>query len=332
MVRLQRALLRASLTIPARFRKKLVGAPAVNGRGDVLDFDVHWMLALERRLGPGIAEKTVEKSRRGMRESVRIVEAEKPAMQAIEDVDIAGVSCRRYQPGPEPRGRLMYLHGGGWTVGDLDSHDGFCRRIAADTGLEVIAVDYALAPERPFPHGLNDAVAVFGEFRKQPGLLILGGDSAGGNLAAVSCLVLRRDGQAMPDLQLLIYPATDQTRSHASHVELGMGFMLEKTSVDWYIEQYGGEATEPLVSPFFAEDLTGLPEALVVTAGFDPLRDEGEAYAARLEAAGVRVTSLDASDMVHGYVHMDGQIAAANERVAELTGALRDWVTAHTAS
>ena len=197
-----------------------------------------------------------------------------------------------------PRPVLVYFHGGGFVVGSLASYDGVCRKLARDADAIVVSVDYRLAPEHKFPAGIEDGVAAArwvlahaASLGGNPRAVALGGDSAGGNLTAVVAQALRKDA-ARPVFQLLVYPAVDLTCSMPSHRLFREGYLLTEKSIAWYLDNYLNDAREkkdPCASPLFATDLSGLPPALVLTAGFDPLRDEGKAYAEKMQAAGVEV-------------------------------------------
>jgi acetyl esterase len=232
-------------------------------------------------------------------------------------------------PGPG----LVYYHGGGWTLGDLDTHDQTCRFLAQRSGVTVISVDYRLAPEHPFPAPVDDAIAAFGDIHAHaadhdidPGRIAVGGDSAGGQLSAVVSLVTTREGGAAPAFQLLIYPAVDGTREWPSYALFGEGYFLTQGNMRWYWDNFapeGVDRSDPRLSPLLADDLTGLPPAYVATAGFDALRDEGEAYAARLREAGVAVTLRRHPGLVHGFVNMVGKGTIGSLATAEAAGALQ---------
>ena len=228
---------------------------------------------------------------------------------------------------------LMYFHGGGWVVADLDTHDNLCRLICRDAGIHVLSVDYRLAPEHPAPAGLDDAYAAYrwalehgADLGTRPGAVAVGGDSAGGNLATVVARRGRDDGVPAA-MQLLLYPVTDLRGGTRSMALFATGFFLTAHDMDWCREQYLGgsqlDASDPRVSPLLAEDLAGLPRALVVTAGFDPLRDEGEAYAERMRDAGVTVDLRRMSSLIHAFgnfCQLGGDSAIA---MAEVNSALR---------
>jgi acetyl esterase len=231
---------------------------------------------------------------------------------------------------------LLYFHGGGWTMGDLDTHDVLCRQLANGAGCALVAVDYRLGPEHRFPAAVDDCVAatrwVHGNAAAL-GLdaqrLAVGGDSAGGNLAAVVAIAERdaaASAAARIRFQLLIYPATDMRRGAPSHRQLGQGYLLTQDTLAYFHDHYIDDAAHDLdwrASPLLHPDLRKLPPALVLTAGYDPLRDEGLAYAQRLSEAGVRATHLCFERQIHGFITMGRVIDEANEAVAVCADALR---------
>ena len=229
---------------------------------------------------------------------------------------------------------LLFLHGGGWVIGDLDSHDGVCRRLANLAACRVIAVHYRLAPEHRFPAAVEDAAAALSWAAENaaalgiaPARIAVGGDSAGGNLAAVLAL-MGRDGTA-PRLsfQLLLYPAVDFAMTTGSYARVTEGVPLTAATMRWFIDHYAPGAEQRLdwrASPLRAESLAGTPPALVLTVGHDPLADEGRAYAGRLEGEGVRVAALHLSDQIHGMLTMGRVIAAADPVLQYAAAALRD--------
>jgi acetyl esterase len=245
-----------------------------------------------------------------------------------------GVPLRLYRPaaaGVHPV--LVYFHGGGWTIGDLDTHDVLCRQLCVAAGAAVLAVDYRLAPEHRFPAAVDDCLAAVRWLRREAAalgldgaLVAIGGDSAGGNLAAAVALLLRDAGEAAPALQLLIYPATDQRAGAPSHRSNAQGYLLTADSVAWYRGHYlpdPAQWTDWRASPLLAPDLSRLPPALVLTAGFDPLRDEGHQYADALSTAGNRVQVVCFERQVHGFITMSKVIDEARTAVALCGAALR---------
>ena len=231
----------------------------------------------------------------------------------IRDVDANGVPCRLYRPSANTNiGLLVYYHGGGWVIGDLDTHDGICRSLANKSGHAVLSVDYRLAPEHKFPAAIDDSItALKWAFENaialgiDPSCIAVGGDSAGGNIAAIVA-----QQQIVPlKFQLLIYPAVDLTMQFPSIVENGDGPILTAASMNWFVDHYLGGAnavTDVKVSPILASDdvLKQMPPALVVTAQFDPLRDEGEAYGKRLVENGVNTTITRFNGQFHAFFEM----------------------------
>jgi acetyl esterase len=227
----------------------------------------------------------------------------------------------------------VYFHGGGWVIGDLNTHDVVCRQLTAASGTSVVSVDYRLAPEHKFPAAADDAWAATrwivghaGELGVDPGRLAVGGDSAGGNLAAVVALMARDAGGPAIRLQVLIYPVTDVMRETRTYADFAEGYMLTRDSMRWFIAHYlasKNDATDWRVSPLRAPSLAGLPPALIVTAGFDPLRDEGEQYAGRLRDAGNMVDYVCYGGMVHGFLGMGKLIDTAGRAIDLIGGSLR---------
>jgi acetyl esterase len=285
------------------------------------------LLQLMASIGdPPVDSSTPEQAR-----AVRASRQRPPSEEVhrIEDLDAGGVRARFYRPSDAPDlGLLVYFHGGGWVIGDLESHDNVCRALANGSGHAVLSIDYRLAPEHPFPAGLEDCVtglrwahANASALGCRADRIAIGGDSAGGNLAAVVANMA-----VVPTVfQLLVYPVTDCTRTQPSYDENAEGYFLTKSAMGWFIDHYlsggRGTPTDPRVSPLFAADadLAGAPPALVITAEFDPLRDEGDAYAARLQAAGVATSHVRFGGMFHGFFSLPDFVddgAAANALAA----------------
>jgi acetyl esterase len=222
---------------------------------------------------------------------------------------------------------LVFFHGGGWVIGNLETHDVVCRKLAHESELIVISVDYRLAPEHKFPAAVDDAILAtkwIAANAKQHGIdasrLIVGGDSAGGNLAAVVALAARDGGGPKIAAQLLIYPATEFARKHPSHREPETSILLTHSVIGWFMNHYLGDAdiSDWRASPARAKSLTDLPPAYVLTAGADPLRDEGDEYAARLKEAGVPVTYKHFPGQFHGFFTMGKLLNQANVAVTEI--------------
>jgi acetyl esterase len=226
---------------------------------------------------------------------------------------------------------LVFFHGGGWVIGNLDTHDVVCRKLADQGELIVISVDYRLAPEHHFPAAVDDAIAAtkwVAANAKELGVdasrLVVGGDSAGGNLAAVVALNARENGPAIAG-QMLVYPATDFARTHPSHREPETSILLTHTVITWFADHYlnGADINDWRASPARARSFAGLPPAYVLTAGADPLRDEGDEYAARLKQAGVAVTYRHFPGQFHGFFTMGKLLNQANVAVGEIASWLK---------
>ncbi len=269
---------------------------------------------------PPMSEGTPEQARDSFRQLT--VAARQPEhvveVGSVADLTVPGpagdLPARVYRPAQEgPVPTVMLFHGGGWVIGDLDTHDNTARSICRDCSAVVVSVDYRLAPEAPFPAAVEDAVAATrwaAERLDELGgsdRLAVAGDSAGGNLSAVVAQQLRDSGGPALVGQFLIYPAVDVTGEYASRLENAEGYFLDVATMGWFMEQYAADASvheDPRLSPLRHHDLSGLPPAVVVTAEFDPLRDEGEAYARELSAAGVSVEVRRFDGMIHGFFDM----------------------------
>jgi acetyl esterase len=244
----------------------------------------------------------------------------------------AGSSSHPLYAAPEPLPALLYFHGGGFVIGDLDTHDGLCRLLANASGCRVISVEYRLAPEHKFPAAVEDASAAAcwvaehaRELGIDPGRIAIGGDSAGANLAAVACQLARQAGGPRLALQLLLYPGTVAAET-ASRRAFAEGYLLEKKSIEWFYEQYvepGTDPNDPRLSPLLALDLSGLPPAHIHTAEFDPLVDEGKAYAEKLAAAGVKVEYVCHPGMIHHFFCLAGAIPYARTAIANVGTAIK---------
>ena len=296
--------------------------------------------ALAQMEGPPILESEPDEVREAMAALAAMSDAGDEEVREVVEQTIPGpggdLRVRIYTPvlatEGAPQACLVWYHGGGWVIGDLDTTDGVCRALCGRSAATVISVDYRLAPEHPYPAALDDAEAAFDWVRDHaddlyiaPDRIAVGGDSAGGNLAAL--VAQSRRGQVA--FQLLVYPATDLTNSHPSHEENAEGYLLTRDHMVWFTQHYLGDhdRTDPRVSPLHADDLSGVAPAFVLTAEFDPLRDEGEAYAARLEDAGVEVTSSRYDGMIHAFFQLSGAIDRANDALDEAAAALRRALT-----
>ena len=303
-------------------------------RSERLHPEVRTLLEKADAMGaPPVSSLTAVEARALRGPQVEWQGGERVALARVEDVRIAGpggdIPIRVYASG-EGVGRvaLVYLHGGGFVLGNLETHDAVCRALAKESGAVVVAVDYRLAPEHRFPAGLEDAYAatlwVVGNAERlgiDAGRVVVSGDSAGATLATVIAMRCRDRGGPVLAGQLLVYPVTDVSSFETgSYRECAQGYALTKATMEWFGEQYVGsreEARDPEASPLLAKDLSGLPRTLVMTAEFDPLRDEGESFAERLTEAGVDVRLSRYAGMIHGFFCMRRDLSVSHEAIAE---------------
>lgn len=319
--------LRRWLRLPPSVLRGLSGGKTLI-EGQLLDAHVQALLFAMRAARVRESED-VTVARREFDENLCAVAPPSGAMRQVRDLSIpvesASLPARLYVPetamGTPPL--LVYFHGGGFVVGSIQSHDAAVRQLAFESGAAVLSVDYRLAPEHKAPAAALDAYAAYAwarahtdELGTDASRVGVGGDSAGGNVSAVLCHLCRQRGDRQPTVQLLIYPATDLTCSMASHQTFGRGFLLESKRIEWYLGNYltsGSRRREPMVSPLFWPEFAGLAPAIMVTAGFDPLRDEGKAYAERLREAGVRTIYRCEQGLVHGFFNTSGVVPAARD-------------------
>jgi len=309
----------------------------------MLDKEAHAFLAAVRQANrPDYSTLSPAEARKLYKETRGAVTPKPPEMSEVDNLAAPGprgpIPLRYYRPAGAPKKDmlpvLVFCHGGGWVIGDLDTHDVVCRTLSNEGRCAVVSVDYRMGPEAKFPAAVDDALAavqwVASEakaLRIDPARLAVGGDSAGGNLAAVASL-LARDAGNQPKIayQLLIYPATDMHMTTASHGRYGEGHLLTRTAMDWFQAQYlnGSKDREDWrASPLRAASLNGLPPAYVLVAGHDPLRDEGEAYAMALKQAGVPVVFREFPGQIHGFITLGKVVPQAGQAMAEMGTALR---------
>ena len=306
----------------ARFLLDLMDQAAANGR-------------------PKLSTLPYKEGRAGVDKLSEDSEAEPPEVASVGDGEFEGprglIKFRTYRPlgataGPLPT--LIYYHGGGFVIGTIATHDSTCRRLANKSRCQVISIEYRLAPEHPFPAPIDDGLAAFrhirdnaASFGADPARLAVGGDSAGGQMAAVVCQTCRDAGEAMPAFQMLIYPATDSSKESGSRKSFADGYFLTRELIDWFWKAHvpaGTDVTDLRLSPLLAKDFAGLPPAFVLTAGYDPLRDEGRAYADRLIDAGVKTTYVNYPGTIHGFFSLSRflpQGIAANDEAAAVMAA-----------
>ena len=325
--------------MPISWINILAGPPAeVDGR--TLDGRTQWFLQLLARSGqPPAHAMTVADAREEYDAFMQLLGGKPAPVSEIVDRTMPGptgaLRVRIYRPaGTVARllPTILYFHGGGWVIGSLEGYDLACRYFCARSGCAVVAVDYRLAPEHKFPAAIDDALASYrwlaGEavtLGLDPDRIVVAGDSAGGTLAAVVAREVRHEPHP-PCLQWLIYPATDLAGDSASHRSCGEGFLLTQADMTWFRTHYlngDAEIDDPRASPLRADDLTGVAPALVFTAGFDPLRDEGQAYAEKLRAAGVKTIHREFETLIHGFVGMRGALHAAARAMDDMVAGVR---------
>jgi acetyl esterase len=332
--------LRALPRIPERVKRLLLGGHSITIDGNTLDTTLQLMLAGQKAAGLGglVTSPDVDAARAQLR--ILAASFKKDILVAsVTNLSIPGragsIRARHYRPiDGDGAPLLVFYHGGGQVVCDLDTHDDVCRQLCREGALHVLSVDYRLAPEHKAPAGAEDAYAAFewaldhaDQLGADPGRVAVGGDSAGGNLAAVVSMRARDEGARRPALQLLFYPVTnyrDETRSQTLFAD---GFYLTKQDLRWCRRQFldgaDVDAPDPRVSPLLAGDFSGLPPALLLTAGFDPLRDEGRQYANALRAADVTVDYREFGSLVHGFANFFPLGGGSATAMAEAISALR---------
>lgn len=283
-------------------------------------------------------DSTPESMRDAMNAAVSSAAARARDVFGVEDALVSaphgGVPVRVYRPSAQPSlPILMWIHGGGWVTGTLDTEDSLCRLLCDHTEAIVVSIDYRLAPETKFPGAVDDCLAAWtwvaehaSDLGGDPARIALGGDSAGGNLAAVVALLARDLGLPAPVLQVLIYPVTDHEFESGSMIDNAKGYFLEADEMRWFFDHYAADPADFAdwrMSPLRAPDVGGLPPAVVITAEFDPLRDQGEAYGARLQAAGVPTQVVRAEGLFHGFFGMHPFLPPARPVWDTAVGALR---------
>ena len=306
-----------------------------------LDPQAKWVLDIAEEKGlPSLDELTPEEAKTAYEERALTLTYKNVDIGKTIDLDIPGplgeVPIRIYHPVgmTESLPVLVYYHGGGWVVGSRNTHDGLCRLIANSGPFIVVSVDYRMGPEHPFPAAVVDSVAALnwtadhiGEYNGDADKIAVGGDSAGGNLSAVVSLIARDEKSYLPKFQWLIYPATQMEMSHPSHEKYAEGYFLTRPLMEYFQDHYlknKEDKRDWRASPLLAPSLSGLPPALIQTAGFDPLQDEAIAYANRMNDEGRQATHTHFEGMVHGFINLGGAIDKATDCVNEGVAALRE--------
>ncbi len=347
--RLQYAVARVTGRLPDRVNVLLSGEPPIRIDGRTFDAHLQLLTSLRRRLTRGgLLEPTIAAARDRYRDETRVFRGPVTRVGDVRAFDVPGAEgalrARHYappvRPHTDPAPLTVYLHGGGFVIGDLDTHDEPCRILCGDANVHVLSIEYRLAPEHPFPAAVDDGLAAFewacahaAALGADPRSVGIAGDSAGGNLAAVVSALTSRSARR-PRAQLLIYPGTDASTPRRSHELFGHGFLLTARDRADCIAAYAGRTAsdDPRVSPLKAAVLSGLPPALVVIAGFDVLRDEGTAYAQAMAAAGTRVEIESLDGLEHGFIHLTGVSSAARLGMRAIAvrwgGLLREDATA----
>ncbi|MFC4787350.1 alpha/beta hydrolase [Nocardioides sp. MAHUQ-72] len=331
--RLKTLSLRGAMALPEPVQRRLAGKPVVRD-GQTLATDTQLALRLQRLAREAGAETLpIPEGRAAILRHSSMTGGRQP-IGAVRSLTVGDLPARLYVPtdAPATGPALLFLHGGGWVYGDLDSHDAACRFLAEQSGVRVLAVDYRLAPEAPFPAAYDDALAAYrwlvanaDSVGADPQRLAVGGDSAGGCLAATTAIEAAREGLPLA-FQLLVYPGTDHTATAGSRATFAEGFYLTRDFMDLATANYvppGVDPRDPRLSPLYADLPAGLAPAYVVTAGFDPLRDEGEAYARKLADAGVDVELKRFPDQIHGFFNIVGTARSSRAANAEIAARLK---------
>lgn len=334
---LQGLALHAVFALPQPVRR-LVAGPPIRREGMELALDAQLLLRLMSLADTNLTKRTAAEGRARLERARALVAGPAPTGVRARDLDIPSegdpVPARLYEPASLPVGSplLVYLHGGGWVLGGIDTHDHTCRYLARNAQVRVLSIGYRLAPEHRFPAAAEDAFTAFRfavrnaeKLGADPSAIAVGGDSTGANLAASICLQAMRKGPR-PVFQLLFYPVTDMTTRRRSRDVFADGFMVTDDAMAWFLNHYCPDVDQrrdPRLSVLLADDLRGLPPTYVATAGFDPLRDEGNAFADRLRDAGVPVVKRQHDDLIHGFVSFLNLGTRFREAVSEAAGALR---------
>jgi acetyl esterase len=328
--------------LPDSAATRIAGGPR-SVDGQLLDPHLALLLRVDERIRPPETDISLDEQRSINLSAAQIAAGPPIPIGPVRDLMIDGADgllrARHYTPPTlgTDRPLVVFFHGGGWVVGSIDSHDQPCRILSKYADVHVLSVDYRLAPEHPFPAAVDDGLAAYRWARAnaeslgvRSGRIAVAGDSAGGNIAAVICQQARDLGITPPDAQLLIYPATDGSVDRPSKDLFGEGFFLSRPQMDTYWDTYRVDAPhdDPRLSPLCASDLSNLAPALVAVAALDPLRDEGEAYASALRAAGVRVSQRRAAGLVHGFFSMTGIHRASFDESIAISGAFAAFMDA----
>ncbi|MDP1630931.1 MAG: alpha/beta hydrolase [Caulobacter sp.] len=335
---LQKVLLKVMLSLPTPVLRMMSGGGVVYQGGRTLDPRFQFLTAGAGRMPP-MSSLSAEEARAASAAGLAMMAGKLEPGVRTETLSIEGpgglLRLRAYRPADQDAAAplMVFAHFGGGVIGDLETCDAFCSQLARIGRTAVLSVDYRLAPEHRFPAGLDDVLAAYRwgrdnaeRFGAAPGVAAIGGDSMGGNFAAVIAQDLKKAGEPQPALQLLIYPAVDVASETQSMTTYADAYPLSRDTMKWFMDHYMGPDTDPAdprLSPIKAEDLAGLAPAIVVTAGFDPLVDQGECYAKRLKDAGVPVIYRCYDSLAHGFTAFTGTIPAADTACREIAGFVR---------
>ncbi|HEY2708964.1 MAG TPA: alpha/beta hydrolase [Caulobacteraceae bacterium] len=334
----QKLALKGAMSLPRPVLRMLSGGGVVYRGGRTLDPRFQFLAAQARALPP-LTTVTPQEARLMSAQMLRAIEGELDRGVALEvltlETEAGAIDARAYRPADQDHAApvMVFAHMGGGVIGDLDTAHVFCCILASVARCPVLSVDYRLAPEERFPGGLDDVLAAYrwattnaGRFGAPAGVAAIGGDSMGGNFAAVICQELRRHGEPQPALQLLLYPAVDVASEAASMTTYADAYPLSRELFQWFMGHYlgpGDDPADPRLSPIKASDLGGLAPAVIAVAGFDPLVDQGEAYAKALNAAGTPVAYRCYDSLAHGFCSFTGLVPAADAACREIAGLVR---------
>jgi len=335
----QRFIAQKLLSLPVPILRLMAGGGVVYQGGRTLDPRIQF-LAAQARGAPPLQTLSPPEARRASREALALVGAEPDPGVAVESLTIEGpngpIPLRAYRPAQQdPAAPLMvWAHMGGGVIGDLETDHVFCSILASCARCPIVSVDYRLAPEHRYPAGLGDVIAAYrwardhGErFGARKGQVAVGGDSMGGGFAAIVCQEMKAKGEPQPALQLLVYPAVDVACQSASMTTYAEAYPLTRALMEWFMSHYLGpqdNPADPRLSPLAQKELAGLAPAIVVTAGFDPLLDQGEAYARKLRAAGAPVVYRCYDSLAHGFAAFTGAVPCADVACREIAGLVRE--------
>ena len=313
-------------------------------RGEMIDPKAFALGRFANHMRDGVELPSIEDSRAQISKSAKLFDFKAEPVARVENIEVDGangsVGARLYSDEADLsnlRPAMVYYHGGGFIQGDLESHNEVCAKIAKWSGTIVVAVDYRLAPEFPYPAGVDDAIAAYNYIASNAEALGIdariigvGGDSAGGNFAAVVCQQVLKSGGKIPKFQVLVYPVTDGNLQSESINQLEFAYLLPKARMSWYRDQYAGDFNdyyEPKFSPIFAANAVGLPDTYIVTGGFDPLVDDGKAYADKLADAGVNVVHRHFPGQIHAFINLTKIVPEGSVALKEISA----WVKAKVA-